>query len=139
MKKIKGFIAIFVVFILATVVYYSTAKNNKNFVQEQTKEQAKEEILEEPEYKIVHEQKPQKELVTLEEKLYDAEYERGRKSMYKQMGILLVDENEKTFDYTVIKEVPEAEKNKYQEIMSKAYTDGYHKASENFYCPRREY
>ncbi len=137
MKKIKGFIAIFVVFILATVVYFSTPKNNEKFVQ--NKQIIKEENSEEPEYKIIYEESPQKEFLNLEEQIYNAEYERGRKSMYKQMGVLLIDKNEKNFDYTVLKEAPEEEKNKYEEIMAKAYADGYHKASESFYCPRQEY
>lgn len=135
MKKIKGIIVIFCCLFLVFCYFLSSKKQEVKIVQNKNVEQG---FSSEGEFKIIYENNIQKEYSSLEEELYDKEYERGRKNLYKQMGVLIVDKNESNFDYTVIKEVPEEEKNKYEEIMNKAYVDGYHKASESFYCPRQE-
>ncbi len=71
---------------------------------------------------------------TLEEKAYRIGYERGERAMLIQMGKF--NYVKKVAKYTTDVEVPEEDKDKFNEIMSKAYVEGYHRAGEMFFCPR---
>lgn len=94
-----------------------------------------------PEIKIIYEDPTPIQNLSLEEKIYSIEYERGRRAFLGQMGIIIKNKKEKAidFDYTKMEKeevTSEDEKAKYEEIKNKAYVDGYHKAAENFVCPR---
>jgi hypothetical protein len=74
------------------------------------------------------------EIETFEEKIYNIGYSSGQKAMLLQMGRPeLID---KKAEYTVNFEIPEEERERLDEIRSKAYVDGYHKAGDLFICPR---
>ena len=114
---------------------YNLIANNKGAYENEDKEKQYQEY----EAKIVYENFPSLENASLEQKIYWESYQRGRKVLFGQMGVELKDKNEKQFDYTsmISKEgISEEDKAKYEEIRSKAYVDGYHKAADSFYCPR---
>jgi flagellar biosynthesis/type III secretory pathway protein FliH len=129
MKKIKGFIIISVCLFIATISYLSLQGGKQKFVQT-----TQPKVIETAE--VVSEEIENKEFISLEEEVYNAEYQRGRRNFYNQMGIAMPDKNEKKFEYAVLKEIPEEEKSKYEEIMAKGYVDGYHKAGEALSCPK---
>jgi hypothetical protein len=73
------------------------------------------------------------EIETIEEKIYNIGYSSGQKAMLLQMGRPeLID---KKAEYTINFEIPEEERERLDQIRSKAYVDGYHKAGDLFICP----
>lgn len=127
MKKIKQFSIIFgFVFLLTSAFLFFNKSKNK--IVQQDIENSEEET-------IIYENIPV-EFNSLEEKIYKVAYEQGRKSLYGQMGIKLVNINEKEFSYTINVDASDEEKSKYDELKSRGYVDGYHRACDSFYCPR---
>lgn len=83
----------------------------------------------------VEDQIKKESIETIENKIYNIGYQRGQRAMLVQMEKQQY--IDKKAEYTVNFEIPEDEKDRLDEIMSKAYVDGYHKAGEMFYCPRQ--
>lgn len=137
MKKnqiIKTAIALFgTAFALLLVINYSKFPGNG---------ESKPRVIDEPDPKprVIYEESIPIENLPLEQKIYWSSYEKGRKALLGQMGIVIKNKNsQKEFDYTSMvkeEEVSDEEKSKYEEIRDKAYVEGYHKAAENFHCPR---
>jgi hypothetical protein len=74
----------------------------------------------------------------LEKEAYKIGYKNGQNAMLKQMG-KPVEEEEVDTQFMVFKEMPEKESEEYKKIIQKGYVDGYHKASEDSTCPRKDY
>jgi hypothetical protein len=126
MKKIKGFIVIFSCFFVILSGYFLLGQSNKKIVQQDVATSKNVQIEEIP-----------VEEIPVEEKIYITAYQRGRRNFQNQMGIK--NDDEKIFSYTVSKEISEEDEAKYEEIITKGYADGYHKACENFDAKRCPY
>jgi len=85
---------------------------------------------------VQEEVKNENQILDLDEKAFQIGYQKGQRAMLIQMG--KPELINKTAEYTVNFEIPENEKERLEAIMSKAYVEGYHKASDLVYCPRCE-
>lgn len=74
----------------------------------------------------------------LEKEAYKIGYKKGQNSMLKQIG-KPVEEEEIDTQFMAFKEMPEKESEEYKKIIQKGYVDGYHNASEDSTCPRKDY
>ena len=150
MKKIYFF---GIVFIASLCVFSLQPKkekiNNKDLINYISKELNIDSNLEfvqghEPEIKeeIKEVKEETKEIFVINENLekeaYKIGYKNGQNAMFKQMG-KPVEEDDTDTQFAVFKEMPERESEEYKKIIQKGYVDGYHKASEDMTCPRRDY
>lgn len=130
--NLRAFLAILFAFVISAALFSIRQSSNE-------KQSAKISFNETKETQIENHEIEE----SIEHKAYRIGYERGRNAMIHQITSYTegrkVDYPEiegKVAKYTVNFEVPDEDKEKIEEIMNKAYVEGYHRAADMFICPR---